>query len=96
MDTAQRGMGLSFEQATELIRRSAARAGELGAVIASGAGTDQLPGGPHSLAAIIGAYTEQVELVQSAGGPDGLLRALRSEQRHSQSRISLVSLALFD
>jgi len=67
MDTAQRGMGLSFEQATELIRRSAARAGELGAVIVSGAGTDQLPPGPHSVAAIIGAYTEQVELVQSAG-----------------------------
>lgn len=67
MDTAQRGMGLTYEQAAELIRRSAARAGELGAVIASGAGTDQLPAGAHSLTEVIGAYVEQVELVQSAG-----------------------------
>jgi len=67
MDTAQRGMGLSFESAAELIRRSAARASELGAAIVSGAGTDQLEPGQHSLSAIIDAYAEQLELVQSAG-----------------------------
>jgi hypothetical protein len=67
MDTAQRGMGLSAGQARELIERSAARAGELGTTIASGAGTDQLDAGPHSLAEIIAAYAEQVELVQAAG-----------------------------
>ena len=46
MDTAQRGMGLSWEQARELIARTAARAaaaGRLGA-LACGAGTDQLAG----------------------------------------------------
>ncbi len=67
MDTAQRGMGLSAGQARELISRSAARAGELGTVIASGAGTDQLPAGAHSLAAIVRAYAQQMEFVQDCG-----------------------------
>src|SRR6266851_5549822 len=67
MDTAQRGMGLSVGQARELISRSSARAAELGTSIASGAGTDQLPAGAHSLAAIIRAYADQLEFVQSSG-----------------------------
>jgi magnesium transporter len=62
MDTAQRGMGplgLSWEQARELIARTAARAAEAGRLdaLACGAGTDQLAnGGPHPLRAIIDAY----------------------------------------
>jgi hypothetical protein len=67
MDTAQRGAGLAFAQARELISRSSARAAKLGAPIASGAGTDQLADGPHPLAAIGRAYAEQVEFVQAAG-----------------------------
>ncbi|HEV2242469.1 MAG TPA: DUF993 family protein, partial [Streptosporangiaceae bacterium] len=67
MDTAQRGTGLSWARARELIARSAARAAERGAVIACGAGTDQLPPGRHSLPAIVAAYEAQLELVQSAG-----------------------------
>jgi hypothetical protein len=67
MDTAQRGMGLSWERARELISRSAARAAQLGAGIACGAGTDQLPRGRHALAAITRAYTEQLAHVQDAG-----------------------------
>jgi dihydrodipicolinate synthase/N-acetylneuraminate lyase len=67
MDTAQRGTGLSATQARELISRSAARAGELGTVVASGAGTDQLPAGAHPLAAIIRAYAQQLEFVQNCG-----------------------------
>jgi hypothetical protein len=67
MDTAQRGAGLTYRQAGELIARSAARAAERGAVIASGAGTDQLAPGEHQLSAIVDAYTQQVDLVQSAG-----------------------------
>src|SRR5258707_3253051 len=66
MDTAQRGMGLSWAQGQELIARSAARAAERGTAIACGAGTDQLPPGRHSLSAIITAYQAQLELVQSA------------------------------
>ena len=73
MDTAQRGMGLSWEQARELIARSAERAAARGAAghpaaIACGAGTDQLAGGEaHSLSQITGAYAGQLEFVQSSG-----------------------------
>jgi dihydrodipicolinate synthase/N-acetylneuraminate lyase len=67
MDTAQRGTGLTFGQARELISRSSARAAELGTRIVSGAGTDQLAAGAHALSAIVDAYAEQVEFVQAAG-----------------------------
>ena len=77
MDTAQRGMGLSWAQARELIARSAARAAERGAVIACGAGTDQLPPGRHPLPDVVKAYQEQLELVQSTGA-DVILMASRA------------------
>jgi hypothetical protein len=73
MDTSQRGMGLSWEQARELISRSAARAGQhraagAAAALACGAGTDQLADGQsYPLPEIIGAYAEQMTFVQSAG-----------------------------
>ena len=77
MDTAQRGQGLSFPQAAGLIRRSAARAAELGTAIASGAGSDQLPPGEHPLGAIVAAYAEQVERVQATGS-DVIVMASRA------------------
>ena len=47
MDTAQRGMGLDWTGAQELIRRSIDAARDFpGAVLASGAGTDHLAPGP--------------------------------------------------
>jgi hypothetical protein len=73
MDTAQRGMGLSWGLARELIASSAERAAGRRAAgrfadIACGAGTDHLAaGGRHSLAAIIDAYAAQLEFVQSTG-----------------------------
>jgi hypothetical protein len=84
MDTAQRGMGLSWPQARELIARSAARAEELGASIACGAGTDQLPPGEHSLTEIIAAYEEQVAVVQEAGA-EVILMASRALAAAAQS-----------
>jgi hypothetical protein len=91
MDTSQRGMGLSWEQARELISRSAARAAELGAGIACGAGTDQLPGGRHSLPAIIRAYTEQLAHVQDAGAEVILMasRALAASARSHQDYLEV-------
>jgi hypothetical protein len=81
MDTAQRGMGLSWPQARELIIRSAAaRAGSL----ACGAGTDQLADGEdHTLSAITGAYADQVGFVTSAGAQVILMasRALAARAR---------------
>ncbi len=84
MDTAQRGMGLPWAQARELIARSAARSGELHTSLACGAGTDQLAdGADHGLRAIADAYAEQVAFVQSAGAQVILMasRALAARAR---------------
>ncbi|MEV7323717.1 dihydrodipicolinate synthase family protein [Streptomyces sp. NPDC093970] len=65
MDTAQRGMGLDWAGAAELIRRSAAEAKAAGGRIVCGVGTDQITGG--TLAAIRAAYEEQLALVEESG-----------------------------
>jgi hypothetical protein len=73
MDTAQRGMGLSWGLARELIastaeRARARRAAGRFAGLACGAGTDHLAADKsHSITRIIDAYTVQVEYVQGAG-----------------------------
>ena len=70
MDTAQRGMGLDYPQARELIRRSAAEARAAGGSIVAGVATDQLPPGPATVDDIRKAYAEQLADVQEAGaGP---------------------------
>jgi hypothetical protein len=69
MDTAQRGMGLPWEGARELIARSLAEAQTSGGLIACGAGTDQLAEGPPaSLSDIIAAYEEQCAWIERHGG----------------------------
>lgn len=67
MDTAQRGMGLDWAGAAELIRRSAAEAKSVGGLIACGVGTDQLTAPGASLTDIRKAYEEQLALVEEAG-----------------------------
>ncbi|WP_147264675.1 DUF993 family protein, partial [Streptomyces sp. NBRC 110611] len=73
MDTAQRGMGLDWNGAAELIRRSAAEARAVGGLLACGAGTDQLPPRGASLADVRAAYEEQLGLVEDAGARPVLL-----------------------
>src|SRR5580704_2783891 len=70
MDTAQRGMGLDWPNALELIRRSVAAARDVpGAVVFSGVGTDQLlPSPAVTLDDVIRAYEEQIEAVEACGG----------------------------
>ncbi len=70
MDTAQRGMGLDWTNALELIRRSVAAARDVpGAVVFSGVGTDQLAPSPAiTLDDVIRAYEEQIEAVEACGG----------------------------
>jgi hypothetical protein len=69
MDTAQRGMGLNWERAKELIRRSTAEARAVGGGIASGAGTDHLVPGPKvTLEQVEAAYEEQCAFVEEQGG----------------------------
>ena len=68
MDTAQRGMGLSWEGTQELIRRAVAEARVVGGSIACGAGTDHLAPGPGvALADVEAAYEEQVAFVEGVG-----------------------------
>jgi len=62
MDTAQRGMGLGWDVARELIRRSAADAGGR---LAAGAGTDHVTA--TRLAEVRAAYEEQCEFVEGTG-----------------------------
>jgi len=70
MDTAQRGMGLDWNGARELIRRSLEAAkSRPGALIASGAGTEQLePSASVTLDDVIRAYETQIEAIEAMGG----------------------------
>ena len=97
MDTAQRGMGLAWPGAQELIRRSLADARQVpGADLACGAGTDHLaPADTRSLDDVIAAYEEQVGFVEGEGGraimmaSRALARVARSadDYRHVYGRI---------
>jgi hypothetical protein len=86
MDTAQRGMGLDWPKALELIRRSAQAAKAGGhRMLASGVGTDHLdPAGAKSLDDVIRAYEEQFEAVEAAGSPV-ILMASRALVRVARS-----------
>ncbi len=70
MDTAQRGMGLDWSGARELIRRSVAHARTIpGADLACGVGTDQLVANERTtIADVMHAYQEQIEAVEAVGG----------------------------
>ncbi|MEU2899262.1 dihydrodipicolinate synthase family protein [Streptomyces sp. NPDC001273] len=82
MDTAQRGMGLDWAGAAELIRRSAAEAKAAGGRIACGVGTDQLTGG--TLAEVRAAYEEQLAVVEESGA-QAILMASRALAATAQS-----------
>jgi hypothetical protein len=73
LDTAQRGMGLDWPAARELIRRSGAEARAVGGRLCCGAGTDQLPPGRASLGDIVAAYQEQLAAVEQAGAQPVLM-----------------------
>ena len=71
MDTAQRGMGVDWPTALELIQRTmvAARAHPLKPRVACGAGTDHIPlADLRSADAILAAYMTQAEAIEAAGG----------------------------
>jgi Protein of unknown function (DUF993) len=71
MDTAQRGMGVDWPTAQELIERTmvAARAHPLKPRVTCGAGTDHVPLADLPDAdAIIAAYETQMEAIEAAGG----------------------------
>jgi hypothetical protein len=92
MDTAQRGMGLDWSGARELIRRAldAAKA-RPGVKIACGAGTDHLDANARvTVDDIIRAYEEQIETIEGMGGQiilmasRALARAARSPEDYAR------------
>jgi hypothetical protein len=87
MDTAQRGMGLDWPNALELIRRATSAARAAGhRRIASGAGTDQLaPDLARSVDDVIRAYEAQFEAVEAAGSRI-ILMASRALARVARSQ----------
>ncbi|RAP74586.1 dihydrodipicolinate synthase family protein [Paenibacillus montanisoli] len=69
MDTAQRGMGLDWPRAQELIRRSIIESRAVHGRLACGAGTDHLAPGPKvTLADVEAAYEEQCSFIEGHGG----------------------------
>jgi len=87
MDTSERGPGgLDWTQAKELITQGNRLAQEVGGAIVSGAGTDQLHADSPSLEAVVEAYLEQLEHVESVGGAavirasHALVAAAKSEE----------------
>jgi hypothetical protein len=70
MDTAQRGSGLDWPAAKELIARSLAESRAVdGGAIACGAGTDHLaPHDARTLEDVERAYTDQVAFIEQHGG----------------------------
>jgi hypothetical protein len=87
MDTAQRGMGLGWNEARELIRRAleAAKARK-GVKIACGVGTDHIAPGPEvTVDDVIRAYEGQIEAVEGMGGRL-IVMASRALARAAKSR----------
>jgi hypothetical protein len=69
MDTAQRGMGLSWADSLTLIRRTREALEGTRVPIFNGCGTDHLdPAEVRSIEDVVDAYLEQVEAIQGAGG----------------------------
>jgi hypothetical protein len=91
MDTSQRGMGLDWPTARELIQRSVAESRTVeGADLACGVGTDQLAPGA-TLQQVRAAYEEQLEAVEAAGGRSILMasRALVAAARSPEDYLDV-------
>jgi hypothetical protein len=100
MDTAQRGMGVDWPVARELIQRSLRHARTVpGADLACGVGTDQLEAGPDvTLAQVEAAYREQFAAVEAEGGRAILMasRALVRSARSADDYLALYGRLLAD
>ncbi|MBY2967457.1 dihydrodipicolinate synthase family protein [Rhizobium leguminosarum] len=95
MDTAQRGMGLDWKGALELVRRTKAELPD--ALVFSGAGTDHLdPKDTRSIDDVDRAYASQLEAVQGTGSDVILMasRALSAVAKSSEDYVSVYRKAL--
>jgi hypothetical protein len=67
MDTAQRNMGLDWAATTELIRRSAREAADVGGDLVVGVNTDHITEERIPLEQVVTAYLTQLEVAEEAG-----------------------------
>jgi hypothetical protein len=82
MDTAQRGMGLDWHGALEVIKQTLAELPD--ALVFNGAGTDHLdPADVRSIDDVKRAYFEQIEAIQAVGGRI-ILMASRALAKHAK------------
>jgi hypothetical protein len=99
MDTAQRGMGVDWPVARELITKSLRHARQVGGDLACGVGTDQLAAHPApTLAQVEAAYREQLGIVEAEGGRAILMasRALVGAARGPDDYLKLYGRLLRD
>ena len=90
MDTAQRGMGLDWPRALELIRRTKSELPD--ALIFNGCGTDHLaPEAARDLDHVGRAYHEQIDEIQSVGGRI-ILMASRALTRIAKTQDDYIAL----
>jgi Protein of unknown function (DUF993) len=91
MDTAQRGAGLHWPAAAELIRRSAAEARSVGGRIVAGVGTDQLTAPRPALDDVTAAYLEQLAVAEDAGAVPVVMasRALAASARTAEEYLAV-------
>jgi len=97
MDTAQRGMGLGWTQALDLIGRSVAEAKAAGGTVFSGVGTDHLPpAAGQTPDRIADAYLLQLDAVQALGGRVILMasRALAAAARSADDYLAVYARVL--
>jgi hypothetical protein len=97
MDTSQRGMGLEWPDAIELIKRSNSAAKARGAMVASGAGTDHLSTGKVlTLDEVTQGYLEQCEAIEAVDGRVILMasRALAATAHHADDYASVYAKVL--
>jgi hypothetical protein len=99
MDTAQRGMGVDWPVAKELIQRSVRHARTMGGDLACGVGTDHLAPEPGvTLAQVEAAYREQLEVVEKEGARVILMasRALTKAARSVDDYVAVYERLLRD
>jgi hypothetical protein len=92
MDTAQRGSGLDWSNALELIRRSTSAARPKNRLLACGAGTDHLClGQAKTLQEVIDAYRIQCDAIEAAGARIILMasRALAAVACHADDYVTV-------
>jgi hypothetical protein len=91
MDTAQRGMGITWTEVQRLVEATLSEGRACGGQVVVGIATDTLPAGRADLSAITDAYLEQLAFVEELGGSAVLMpsRQLAVSAASSQDYVNV-------